>query len=179
MLFIIIVLYFFASLFTDATKVFLFLIEALICLTLFVLDKLKTSVKSIMRLFIFVILFESIVCAETIKVNAKFIEAINMVETGGKTGMIIGKHMELGALQVRKQCWKESGVKGKFTDCANKNYSIQVMTAYFNKHAKEALRTNNFEVLARRWNGGPNGDKKKVTINYWKRVKAFLEDKKK
>ena len=33
------------------------------------------------------------------------------------------------------------------------------------------------EIVARRWNGGPRGDRKKATIKYWNKVKSHLQNK--
>lgn len=30
------------------------------------------------------------------------------------------------------------------------------------------------ELVARRWNGGPKGDRKNATLGYWKKVKSHL-----
>jgi hypothetical protein len=160
----------------DIEKILGALLEAIVYTIILLQSLIKASVKLVMRMLICVMLFKSIACAQTIQVKAKFVKAINLVETGGKSGMIIGKHNEIGSLQIRRQCWKESGVKGRFEDCAKRDYSIAVMNAYFRKHARKALETNNYEVLARRWNGGPEGDKKQATLNYWKRVKAVMDN---
>jgi len=32
------------------------------------------------------------------------------------------------------------------------------------------------ETIARRWNGGPRGDKKRATIKYWNKVESVLQN---
>jgi hypothetical protein len=106
---------------------------------------------------------------------AKFVRAIHQVETGGRTGAIVGDNgAALGPLQIHKGCWLDSGMAGSYTNCADFNYSAKVMTAYLNRYAKAAIKSNDFETLARVWNGGPKGATKNATLPYWQRVRKQL-----
>jgi hypothetical protein len=49
------------------------------------------------------------------------------------------------------------------------------MTAYLNRYAKDAIKNNNFETLARVHNGGPMGYKKSATKVYWLKVKDAID----
>jgi len=33
---------------------------------------------------------------------------------------------------------------------------------------------SDMEIIARKWNGGPNGHKKRATKHYWKKVSKFV-----
>jgi len=43
-------------------------------------------------------------------------------------------------------------------------------------YAPKAVKTLDFQTLARIHNGGPNGHNKQVTLNYWLRVKNYLKN---
>jgi len=53
-----------------------------------------------------------------------------------------------------------------------KHYLRRWSKAYKTKTGKEA----DYEALARMWNGGPDGWKKKSTNSYWKSVRKNLEE---
>lgn len=97
-----------------------------------------------------------------------FIRAINQVEAGGHTnGQIIGDcGKAIGPLQIHYKCWKDTHLKGKYSDCYGYAYSIKVANKYLAKYGQIYIRSNNFFALARIWNGGPNGIKNPNTLNY-------------
>ena len=123
----------------------------------------------------FVMLILLSVQAHAAELNPKFIHAIHMVETGGRYGAIVGDHgKSLGPVQIHKSYWQDSGVKGSYQQVTNYNYAVKVMTAYLNRYAPEAIKSNNYEVLARTHNGGPQGSKRKSTLDYWRKVCKYL-----
>lgn len=103
-----------------------------------------------------------------------FFRAMNQVETAGKTGMIWGKHGDLGPLQITKAYWVSAGVKGNFIQCTNLTYSKLVVTAYMEKYAKKALQLRDWETIARIHNGGPKGYRKKATLAYWYKIREKM-----
>jgi hypothetical protein len=52
--------------------------------------------------------------------------------------------------------------------CADKSRAM--FRTYSNHYSKDASD----EVIARRWNSGPRGDRKKATEAYWKRVQKAM-----
>ena len=104
-----------------------------------------------------------------------FFHAINMVETGGRTGYILGDHSRsLGPLQISYAYWKDSGMIGKYSSCADYGYSCKVMTAYLNRYGSRFIIERDYESLARIHNGGPKGYQNPATKEYWKKVKKQL-----
>lgn len=125
-----------------------------------------------MRLII--ILFIAFNC--NAQIPDKFFRALNMAETGGRTGAIRGRNGELGPLQITYAYWHDSGVKGKFNDCTNYNYSCKVVKSYLQIHANKYIIKNDYEALARAHNSGPLWYTKKYkTDKYWNKVRSHLK----
>lgn len=104
------------------------------------------------------------------------IYALAMVETGQpyQNSSKRGLAGEIGPLQILKPYWIDSKIPGRWEDCENWDYSVKVVQAYWKRYAKQALKENDFEVLARIHNGGPAGAAKQTTKKYWEKVKKFL-----
>lgn len=101
-----------------------------------------------------------------------FIATIHKVETSGRLGPIKGDNGQaLGPFQIHRDYWKDSGVKGSYSQCADYDYSVRVVTAYLNRYAAKHIKSGNVEALARIHNGGPNGYNKGETLKYWERYK--------
>jgi hypothetical protein len=81
----------------------------------------------------------------------------------------------IGPFQIHKAYWQDSGVRGSYSQCTNYDYSLKVVTAYLNRYAPDAVKSNDFEKLARIHNGGPQGHKKQATLGYWAKVKKALD----
>lgn len=126
-----------------------------------------------MKIALFVALAISAPAAE---LPPQFVRAIHQVESGGRTGAVIGDHGKaLGPLQIHRDYWKDSGVAGRYEDCTNLEYSVKVMTAVLNRYASNAVAQQDFATLARIHNGGPRGAQKAATLPYWYKVKKCLE----
>lgn len=106
------------------------------------------------------------------------VRAIHKVETSGRVGTIRGDGgRALGPLQIHKINWLDvkDKIGGRYENCADLNYSTSVFKAYCLKYEPKAYKSNNFEVLARLWNSGPNWRAKiNKTDGYWRKVKANL-----
>jgi hypothetical protein len=53
----------------------------------------------------------------------------------------------------------------------NSRTAGRVVFALYSK----AYKSRTQEQIARRWNGGPTGDKKTATVKYWKKVKKEID----
>jgi hypothetical protein len=103
------------------------------------------------------------------------IAAIIQVESGGDTLAYNSKEDAVGCLQIRPIMVREVNRllgKDSFTlqDRWNKAKSIQMFNI-LRSHTKNPTD----EKLARNWNGGWNGHKKKSTIKYWNKVKKQIK----
>ena len=109
------------------------------------------------------------------ELSPKFVRAVHMVETGGRTGAIKGDGGKaLGPLQIHYAYWADSGLPGKYEDCADYKYSVRVMTAVLNKYAPKAVQRSDYKTLARVHNGGPAGFRMRATLPYWNKVQRYL-----
>ena len=105
------------------------------------------------------------------------IDAVHMVESSGRTGPILGDGgAALGPLQIHRACWQDANLPGRYADCADLEYSKRVFRAYMARSAtaRRLGRPVTDQDRARIWNGGPNGYKKRATINYWTKVQKEL-----
>lgn len=105
------------------------------------------------------------------------VDAIHMVETGGRLGPIKGDGgAALGPLQIHRACWQDANLPGKYEDVADLAYAKRVFAAYMARYATERRlgRPVTDEDRARIWNGGPNGYKKQATVKYWEKVRKAM-----
>jgi len=115
------------------------------------------------------------------QLDAKFVRALHMVESGGRVGKIMGDNgRALGPLQIHKEYWKDAvafdkSIGGNYSDCADLNYSIKIVNAYLNRYAKTAIANKDYKTLARIHNGGLSGNNKNSTIEYWNKVNKFMK----
>ena len=106
-----------------------------------------------------------------------FLNALRMTETGGEDqpeNAVGDGGMSLGPYQISRAYLSDSGVKGDWRRCRDRTFSEVVMVAYWKRHCPEALRTRDYETLARVHNGGPNGNRKASTLSYWRIVQGMM-----
>jgi len=110
----------------------------------------------------------------------KFLNAIHKVESSGQitgTEPIIGdKGKARGPLQIHREYWEDikNLVGGKYEDVDNLDYASNVVAKYMLKYAKNAIKNGQFDIAAKRHNGGPNGDKKSATHEYARKVMSKM-----
>lgn len=105
-------------------------------------------------------------------VSEKLIAAIHHVETGGRMGPIKGDGgAALGPLQIHRAYWIDSGVAGRYQQCADLAYAKQVIRAYMARYCPHGSN----EKIARIHNGGPRGHLRKSTLIYWQKVQAEMD----
>jgi len=102
---------------------------------------------------------------------ASFFRALHVVETGGRTGAILGDGgRALGPLQIHKAYHTDARIGGDYSRCADLDYSRRVVSAYLQRYAPAAWAASDVTTLARIHNGGPRGDKKTATLGYAAKV---------
>lgn len=100
------------------------------------------------------------------------IQAMIYVESRNNDSAYHAGEKAAGCLQIRpimvaevNRLLKRRGESRRFTlaDRWSRVKSIEMFKVFNNK-------VTDWEVMARRWNGGPMGHKKAATLGYWKRV---------
>jgi hypothetical protein len=117
------------------------------------------------------VLYSSIVWVES-KGNA------NAKSRDGSVGIIQIKPVMVK--EVNRIC-KIQGMKKRFTlsDRKNPHKSAEMFWIYqgfYNPDLNlDSLSKEDMAILARKWNGGPNGDRKRATKKYWRKVSKRLK----
>ena len=134
-----------------------------------------------MRLFLFFPLLINYATSsfEVVKttpiIQDSLIDAIIHVESRGDSMAYNAGEDAVGVLQIRPIMMREVNrllKENKYTldDRWSKSKSIEM----FNVIKQHTTNPTN-EILARNWNGGWNGYKKKSTLKYWNKVKTQLK----
>jgi len=122
------------------------------------------------------LLLLSLACSLQAAPPESFWKALHKVETNGRVGAIRGdKGAALGPYQIHRVYWKDSRVKGNYSQCANLAYSRKVATAYLKRYAPKSWASGNCQVLARVHNGGPRGYRKSATLKYWRKIQEAMK----
>jgi hypothetical protein len=103
------------------------------------------------------------------------ITALIAVESGGRDSAIGDQGRALGPLQIHRAVVVDvnrfTGSHYRHQDMTNRAQARAVCEAYLRHYGHGATT----EQLARRWNGGPTGDRKTATLGYWRKVEAQLK----
>lgn len=117
------------------------------------------------------------------------INAIIYVESRGNDSAIGDGGKAVGCLQIHPICVREvnrilrkrkSNVRYSLQDRYNRVKSVQIFSIITEHHWKccEYVTFMEYaEIVSRKWNGGPRGDKKKATLKYWYKVEKHLQNK--
>lgn len=86
-----------------------------------------------------------------------------------------GTHGEVGILQIKPQMVRDVNRilgENRFTlrDRYSPAKSVEIFWIYTDYYSPGARR----ETIARRWNGGPTGEKNRTTTRYWGKIRAAL-----
>lgn len=126
-------------------------------------------------------LTSTLLCKAQLPLPKEFLNALHQVEASGRIkkpdgSPIIGdKGRALGPFQIHFKYWQDSGVSGSYTNCAEYDYSVKVVTGYMNRYATQFVLKSNYQAMARIHNGGPNGHKSESTLAYWRKVQRHLK----
>jgi hypothetical protein len=103
------------------------------------------------------------------------ISALMIVESGNNDQAIGDQGRAIGCLQIHKAVVldvnKFTGSSYRHQDMTNRVAARAVCQAYLEHYG----RGKTTEQQARIWNGGPTGDRKPVTLAYWRRVQRNLK----
>ena len=110
---------------------------------------------------------------------SRLADAITQVETGGEpnpANAVGDGGKSIGPMQITWACWKDAtdhdpGIGGTYEDCKKLTYARRIFWAYLDRWAPD----DDYETLARIWNGGPQGANKASTDAYWLRVQRALD----
>ena len=115
----------------------------------------------------------------------KFWGALHQIETGGALGAIKGDYVNsqpraLGPYQIHRAYFKDSKIKGNYTQCADLAFSRKVVSAYLEIKAPKAWAAGDCNVLFRTHNGGPSamratGTTKKNLDRYAKKALGLMQ----
>jgi soluble lytic murein transglycosylase-like protein len=106
---------------------------------------------------------------------SNLITALIIVESSGNDLAIGDNGRAIGPLQIHRGVVQDvnriTGSHYRHQDMTNRVQARAVCEAYL-KHYGRGAST---EQLARRWNGGPTGDRKIATVIYWNKVKKEIK----
>lgn len=103
------------------------------------------------------------------------ISALISVESSGNDLAIGDQGRAIGCLQIHKAVVVDvnrfTGSNYRHSEMTNRAAARAVCQAYLTHYGRGATT----EQLARRWNGGPTGDRKTATVAYWRRVQKEMK----
>jgi hypothetical protein len=106
---------------------------------------------------------------------SNLITALIVVESSGNDLAIGDNGRAVGPLQIHRGVVQDvnriTGSHHRWESMTNRAQARAVCEAYLTHYGRGATT----EQLARRWNGGPTGDKKAVTLGYWRRVQNVIK----
>jgi hypothetical protein len=109
----------------------------------------------------------------------KLVQALIMVESSGKDNAYNASEDAVGCLQIRPIMVREVNrilrkqgdtLRFKLKDRWDRDKSLEMFHIWREYHHPNSTD----EVIARNWNGGPDGYQQESTIKYWKKVKGNL-----
>ena len=106
---------------------------------------------------------------------SNLITALIAVESSGNEQAIGDNGRALGPLQIHRGVVLDvnriTGSSYRHQDMTNRAQARAVCEAYLRHYG----RGKTTEQQARIWNGGPTGDRKPVTLAYWRRVQKAIK----
>ena len=113
-------------------------------------------------------------------INDPLMNAMIQVESRGKDSIVGDNGKAVGILQMHKiavrsvnKILKKNDIDLEYSydDRYSREKTIEMYWIWRNsKHAD-----SDYETIARSWNGGPRGPKKKATIHYWNKVEKEVK----
>jgi hypothetical protein len=116
--------------------------------------------------------------------QSAILNAIEQVESGGKTTAIGDNGQSLGCMQIQRAYYNDAkawllthgydNVPDYETACRDRGWSRTIVMGYMQRYTPKAWQSGDAETIARVHNGGPAGASKQATTAYWLRVKRLL-----
>jgi hypothetical protein len=112
--------------------------------------------------------------------DPRLIDALIQVESSGRDHVVGDEGSAIGPLQVHAAVVADVnrlyGTKYTHREMRNRAKAIEVCNKYLSFYGSEKQlgRPPTPEDLARIWNGGPAGWKRKATEGYWQKVRRYL-----
>ena len=107
---------------------------------------------------------------------SNLISALIIVESSNNDLAVGDQGRAIGCLQIHKAVVLDvnriTGSHYKHSEMTNRVAARAVCETYLKAYGKGAST----EQLARRWNGGPTGDRKSATEDYWAKVKKQINN---
>lgn len=141
----------------------------------------RRAVKFVVSAFLFLVANMNVFAANTHTLD-DLLAAIVQVESGGNPAAVGDGGRAIGPFQIWEvyfrdaQSFDKSLKNVQYKDVTNLTVAKKVVLAYFRRYEPIASKNLNFEVLARLHNGGPGWRNKSSTVQYWKKVKKYLDN---
>ena len=141
-----------------------------------------TSHQSIENAWFKYLRIEPIESKKVTRVPQEVVIGMIQVESNGNDKAYNKSEKAVGCLQIRpimvrevNRILKKQGEEYRFKmkDRWDRDKSLQMFWVWKDYHHPNSTD----EVIARNWNGGPNGYRKKSTEKYWEKVNRCLEEK--
>lgn len=105
----------------------------------------------------------------------KLLPAIEQVESGGDPNAVGDKGKAVGILQIQPIMVRDCNrIAGESRWTMADRLDPDKSRAMFRVYSEHYSRGAGDEVVARRWNSGPTGDKKPVSVKYWNKVREQM-----
>lgn len=134
------------------------------------------------KFIVFGLLLASCPVFGQIKQNNKdfqnFLNILGKVESNNNDYAVGDGGRAISRYQIWKVCYLDAkeynkSINFSYESLTNSNNAAIVVKSYLNRYCPKACKENNWEIMARTFNGGPNGANKSSTIKYWERFKKL------
>lgn len=130
---------------------------------------------------IFALLLVAASCSAAQPNHAKFLAALQQVESGGKLNPPAGDNGKaIGPFQIWREYFSDAKAAnpklgGNYASVKDARYARTVVESYLKRYAPQAWAKGDWETLAKIHNGGPTGPAKPATREYWAKVRAQMQ----
>ena len=112
-------------------------------------------------------------------IDKNFFAAIRTEESYDGKVLIGDGGLSKGPYHIGRDYWtdgcEQGGVKWDYDTLVwSRPHCEQIMLWYWQRYCPDALARGVLEVLARIHNGGPKGDRKTATLEYWRRIQKHM-----
>jgi len=98
-----------------------------------------------------------------------FVQALVTIESAGNP-FAIGKDDDTGLFQITPIRLADYNQRTGNNYTMDDMFDPEISRTIFDYYSKDL----SFEIAARRWNGGPNGENKTSTEEYWNKIKNLM-----